>query len=301
MHAAVLRYFREVARHGSVRRAAANLNVAASAVSRQLRHLEEELGAPLFDRLPGRMRLTLAGEALLRHVADTLLDFDRVRAELDDLRGVRTGHVAIAAVDSLLVGFLPAALERFRVDFPAVTYAVLATAPAEIASEVAGGRADLGLTFVTRPPPGTGLLAAIAAPIGVVMPAAHPLARRKAVRYEDARAYPVLVQHGPLPVTIDIDPEFAAFRESVKPKLVSNSIHLLKQAIRQNMGIAFFTRFGFLQELAEGELAWRPLASKRISQLRLGLVVPAARKLPAAAQRLADRLADELRALEKTR
>src|SRR5262245_16601261 len=154
MHAAVLKYFREVARQGSVRRAAAALNVAASAVNRQLLKLEDQLGVPLFDLLPGRMRLTVAGELLLRHVDQSLSDFERVRADIDALRGMRAGHVTVVAVDSLLVDLLPQVVASFSADFPAVTYTVLAQAPADIAGEVAAGRADVGVTFVTRVPAG---------------------------------------------------------------------------------------------------------------------------------------------------
>ena len=57
MHASVLKYFVEVARCGSVRKASETLHVAASAVNRQILKLEEELGVALFDRLPNGMRL----------------------------------------------------------------------------------------------------------------------------------------------------------------------------------------------------------------------------------------------------
>lgn len=297
MHAAALRYFAEVARRGSVRRAAAALNVAASAVDRQLRKTEAMLGAPLFDRLPGGMRLTPAGAILLRHVTDTLLDFERVRAELDDLRGIKTGHVAIAAVDSLLVDFLPRTLARFRADFPAVNFAVDAVEPADIARRVAGGEADLGFTFVGPPPGGTAWLASIAAPLGVVMPTGHPLARTRAIRFEELLAFPILLQTGPLPRTMDVDPEFAAFRERIRPRLVSNSIALLKHAIRGGAGISFFTRFGFLAEIAAGEIVWRPLASRRINLLKLGLLAPTGRAPSFAALRAADMLTTELKTL----
>jgi DNA-binding transcriptional LysR family regulator len=300
MHAAVLKYFREVARQGSVRRAAGTLNVAASAVNRQILKLEEELGMPVFDRLPGRMRLTVAGELLLRHVEQALGDFERVRAEIDGLRSVKTGHVALAAVDSLLVDFLPAAIEAFRTDFPAVTYTVLALAPADIPAQIVAGEIDIGLTFVVRPPAGDKFVSAIAAPVGVVMPARHPLASGRQVHFADAQRYPILLQQGPLPSAVDIDPEVAAFRETVTPKLVSNSIHMLKQAIRQDMGIALFTRFGFLREIAAGEIVWRPFASRRINTLKLGIVVPTSRALPAAAATFVERLAAALAALEKS-
>lgn len=300
MHAAVLRYFREIARHGSIRRAASALHVAPSAVDRQLLKLEAELGVPVFDRLPGRMRLNRAGEILLQHVSGTLADFDRVRAEIDDLSGVKTGHVTIAAVDSLLVEFLPQALGRFRADFPAVNFTMLAVEPARIPGDVAAGRADLGLTFVSDPPAGTKFIASFAAPIGVIMAAAHPLARKRAVRFDEARAFPFLGQQGPLPKSADIDPNFAAFRDGLEPTLISNAIPVFKHVIREGWGIAFFTRFGFLREIADGELAWRPFASRRINTLKLGLIVPEARKLPSVAQTLAERLIDELKRLEST-
>ncbi len=301
MHAAVLRYFREVARRGSIRKAAGTLNVAASAVNRQLLKLEAEIGTPVFDRLPGRMRLTLAGELLLHHVDDTLAAFDRVRSEIDGLRGMMTGHIAVAAVDSLLIEFLPQVIEGFRPDFPAVTYSIMAVAPGDIATEVAAGRADIGLTFVSQPPPGAQFITTILAPIGVVMPAGHPLARKRTVSYADARKYPALTQFGPLPMSSDFDPEFARFREAVAARIVSNSIHMLKQALRQEMGIAFFTRLGFLREIADGEMVWRPMASRRINTLKLGVLVPKGRALPFAAFKFADRLSSELKALETSR
>ncbi len=299
MHAAVLRYFQEVARRGSVRRAAAVLNVASSAVNRQLLKLEAELGVQLFDRLPGGMRLTRAGELLLRHVGDTLHDFERVRADIDDLRGVKTGHVAIAAVDSLLVEFLPQAIETFRKEFPAVTYSVGAVAPAEVPAEVVAGRADIGFTFVAKPPAGAQYYASISAPIGVVMAANHPLARKRRISFEDCRRFPALLQEGPLPRAADIDPDFNAFRETLAPKLVSNSINLLKYAIHHNMGLSYFTKLGFLREIREGELVWRPLASRAINTLRLGLMTPTDRQLPIVTSMLVELLARRLRDVER--
>lgn len=298
MHAAVLRYFREVARRGSIRKAAGTLNVAASAVNRQLLKLEAELGTPVFDRLPGRLRLTLAGELLLHHVDDTLAGFDRVRSEIDGLRGMMTGHIAVAAVDSLLIEFLPRAIESFRPDFPAVTYSIMAVAPGDIPGEVAVGRADIGLTFVSKPPLGAQFTTTVLAPIGVVMTARHPLARKRSISFAEARKYPALTQFGPLPMSSDLDPAFSTFRESLAPRIVSNSIHMLKQALRQDMGIAYFTKLGFLREIDEGDIVWRPLSSRRINTLKLGILVPKGRALPFATLKFADRLSAELKALE---
>ena len=72
LHARMLKYLDEVVRSGSIRKAAERLNVAASAINRQVLTLERELGGPLFERLPRRMRLTAMGELLILHVRQTL-------------------------------------------------------------------------------------------------------------------------------------------------------------------------------------------------------------------------------------
>ena len=298
MHAAALAYFRETARRGSIRRAAAALNVSASALNRQILNLEQELGTALFDRLPAGMRLTAAGEMLLQHVVGTLLDFDRVRTRIDDLKAARSGHVSIVAVDSLLVDFLPRAVDRFRADFPAVTHALDAANPAEVPRLVAEGTADLGFTFVGPTGPSLRFEHEVPAPIGVVMPSDHPLRAKREVSFEDAAGYPFLAQAGPLPRSADVDAGFARFRSGLKPRLISNSIQALKTAIRLNLGIAFFTRLGFLEEIERGEVAWRPFDSPAINTLRIGLLVPLARPATAPAREMTARLVEEMARLE---
>jgi DNA-binding transcriptional LysR family regulator len=294
LHGAALFYFREVARVGSIRKAATSLNVAASALNRQIINLEDRLGTPLFDRLPGGMRLTVAGDLLLRHVVDTLHDFDRVRVAIDDLKAARSGHVAIAALDSLLVDFLPRVVDRFRGDFPAVTYSVMAAQPQEVPVMVAHGDIDMGLTFVGQFPNAVRIITEIAAPIGVVMRADHPLANKLADDFDEVSRYPILTQFGPLPKGADFDAAFSNFKSQIKPKLQSNSIQMLKVAIMLNMGVSFFTRLGFLQEIEKGDLAWRPLSSPGVNTLRIGVVVSAQRELSPPAEQFARCLMDDL-------
>src|ERR1700751_3311474 len=89
IHAAALLYFDAVRRAGSIREAARRLNVASSAVNRQILKLEAEIGAPLFDRFPDGIKLTWAGEAIARHVLVVLQDLDRARSDIEGLKGAR--------------------------------------------------------------------------------------------------------------------------------------------------------------------------------------------------------------------
>ena len=152
MHAVVLKYFLEVARCDSIRKAAQNLFVASSAVNRQVLQLQEELGTELFDRVPSGMRLNAAGERLQQHVRGTLHDFHLMRTELDALKGERKDHVSITAMDSLLIWFLPAAVEEFSSSYPAVRYTIFSVVPSDVPERVTKGENDIGVCFVGKLP-----------------------------------------------------------------------------------------------------------------------------------------------------
>lgn len=298
MHAAVLRYVKEVARRGSIRRAADALHVASSAINRQILNLEAALGVRLFDRMPDGMRLTPAGEVLLRHVRDTLYNFDRVLAEVDELRGLRSGHVRIVSLDSLLVDFLPRMLGAFSIRHPAITFDVHAVAPLAVFEAIIAAEADIGLTFVAPTSPAVALSASVPAPIGAVMSARHPLASRRVLDFPDLAGHPVLLQQETLPLQSALDDDYVAFRNQVQARFISNSIEMLRHIIRDGLGVAFFTRLGFLREIAAGDMVWIPLASPRLARLQLGLFTPALRTLAPAASAIASELAAALKELK---
>ena len=122
VHLIALRYFGETVRHGSMRQAAETLHVAASAINRQILKLEDQLQCKLFERLPEGVRLTAAGEVLYRYILGLERDLSRAIAEIDDLRGLRRGHVAISCEDGVARDFLPGVLSEFHRNFPRVTY-----------------------------------------------------------------------------------------------------------------------------------------------------------------------------------
>jgi DNA-binding transcriptional LysR family regulator len=298
MHASVLRYFLEVARAGSIRKAAQKLFVASSAVNRQILQLEEELGAELFDRLPTGMRLNAAGEVVLRHVRTTLHDFELLRSELDAQKGERSGHITVVAMDSLFVDVLPTAVDEFTVEFPAVTFTLLAMSPSDVPPKVSGGEADIGICFVTRAPAGTEIVASAALPIGVVMATSHPLAGQARIRYDDCRGYPFLLSYGRWPIYDTLAPAFAEFWDSIEPRISSNASPLLKRSVVAGRGIAFFSKLGFMQEIADGEAVWRPLDDPAINKLRVGVLVGKGRELPYVVRAFQARLLKKLADLE---
>jgi DNA-binding transcriptional LysR family regulator len=294
----VLRYLTEIARHGSIRRASQALNIAASAINRQVLRVEQDLGVKLFDRLPDGMRLTPAGEMLLRHVRDTLYNYDRLLADIDSLSGIRSGHVRIVALDSLLVDLLPRVLKSISERYDAISFSVLSASPGAVFHEIAAGRADLGLTFVAPTSNALQLVTSAPAPLGAVMSASHPLAGRKSLSFSDFGNYPVLLQNESLPSTSPLEDEFGAFRGAVRPRLVSNSIEMLRHVVCAGLGIAFFTRLGFLREIAAGDLVWIPIAARPSELLQIGLYIPSQRTLSPAAGMVVNELIRSVEELE---
>jgi DNA-binding transcriptional LysR family regulator len=298
MHAAVLRYIEEVVRAGSIRKASTRLNVAASAVNRQILKLEDELGAQLFERLPQGLRLTPAGELVVRHARATLHEFDRLRAEIDGLKGQKSGIVRVASLDSLFVHLLPRVVERFHRQHPAVRFVLDACDPNQVASRVAEGEADIGIGFDLEGHAEVSFMADVATPICAMVAAGHPLAARSSTTFTECASYPMLFQPDTRPTRSVMDAELAAAKTARRPLLVANNLGLLKHMVVAGRGVAFYTRVGFIEELRQGLVVAVPLRAHRLAHLRLGLLLPLKRRPSPAVAAMTEQLARALREIE---
>src|SRR5690606_8425238 len=106
-HLQIYRFISEIARRGSIRKTAEQLHITPSALTRKIQDFEEELGTPIFERLPQGMRLNEAGELLLHHIRNQSADFERLHTQLADLAGIRRGHVSLACAQAFIDSVLP--------------------------------------------------------------------------------------------------------------------------------------------------------------------------------------------------
>ncbi len=146
-----LRYFAAVAEAKGFARAAAILHVSQSAVSEQLRDLEEEIGVPLFDRREHRARLTAHGQVFLAEAQRTLAAAERaVEAAQRSLRG-ETGTLSIGFFVGGTGPFFPALIRRFREHSPGVRIALMEMTPTEQHEALLSGTLDIGFTRALQP------------------------------------------------------------------------------------------------------------------------------------------------------
>jgi DNA-binding transcriptional LysR family regulator len=196
-----LRVLREVSLRGSFSAAAQALAYSQSAISQQIAVLEREAGTRLVERHGRRVRLTDAGQALVRRADAILAELAAAEAELRAIAGLRGGRVRLSTFASAATALLPAAVAAFRADHPEVQVELsLVEATGEAIDGVRAGRADLALLIqpVEQPPPDqveTHRL--LQDPMLVVLPAGHPLARRRALALDDLAGEQWVLGGGP--------------------------------------------------------------------------------------------------------
>jgi DNA-binding transcriptional LysR family regulator len=272
MHAAVLRYLVAVARAGSIRQASEDLHVAASAVSRQIQKLEAELGEPVFHRLPKGLRLTHVGRLALAHAEATLKEFERLEGEVDALQGRRTGLVRIAALDSLVVHFLPDVISRFHALNPEVEFEVRTSGHARVSNAVATGDADIGITFGLTQAEDLQFSAGVPMPIMAMVSADHPLANKRDVSLMECARHNLMLQFDTEPVRSVISVELSVFQRIGRVLLTSNNLLMVAPMIRSGSGIAFFTAMGLQDDLRSGAIKAIRIRGSRLDGLHIGLL-----------------------------
>lgn len=285
-----LRYFDEVVRAGSIRVAAGRLNVAPSAISRQIRNIEREVGLPLLERHTRGVALTSAGEIYARYARTTLLDHEGARAEIDDLKGLRRGHVRICSVEGIVADGLTMAMAAFRARFPGVTFRLTITGTENVAIAVRNGDADVGVAFTSNPEPRIRYAFRVRDPLLAVVAPKHPLTKADRVGFAEALAYPVAVPERDFGIRRLIDARCRSGRLVLNPAVETNSIEALRGFARSGCGVTFLPRLAIKRELDAASVAAVPLIDRDMQQTTFDGCVLDGRKLPAATRQFLDQL-----------
>lgn len=188
-----LTYIDVVAKKGSIRKAAESLNITSTALNRRILSLEDELGAPLFERLPNGVRLNTAGELLIQHIRSSISDLSRVKSQIADLSGMRAGHVTIASGAEIVGSFLPHHIASYRSQFPHVTFEILRRAPEAAMKSLRDLTCDFALIFGAVPATDFHILLSVDLTVMVAMSPDHPLAKKSELRLSDCLTYPAIL------------------------------------------------------------------------------------------------------------
>jgi DNA-binding transcriptional LysR family regulator len=272
-----IRYFQEVAAQRSVRRAAERLNIAPSAVTRQIARFEEELGVPLFERLPRGVRLTTAGEVMLGQIQRMQRDFGAAVAQVDELKGTRRGQVRFGVLQYMSASFVPQLILDVAKDHPGVSFTAHTGNSPDIIDGVVKGELDIGLCWQPAASLPVRNVRVFPVPVGVVVAADHELASRKSMRVAECLTYPLIIQSQDTVLRRMVDDVTRGAASRVTPFVESNAIATIIALLVAGAGISIMTRATVQKELAEGVLRHIPIADRGMGSIPLSLFVRADR------------------------
>ena len=177
--------FTTVLEAGGFTRAAEALNLTQSALSHQIKTLEDLLGIEVFARIGKRTILTQAGEVLLKHATIVLRELADARQSLLELRDPGRGRLRISAAGYSCYLLLPRILREFKSAYPRVELSVAADYTGEAVQHLLEGLHDIAI--LVTPPPVRGLTFEALAEdeLFVIVPSEHPWAKRRRVRWRE--------------------------------------------------------------------------------------------------------------------
>jgi len=257
-----LETFVEVARHGSLTRAAEQLDRSQPSVSGRLQAIQAELGQPLLVRTPRGVRLTDAGREFLPYAERAVRAFRDGQDALSDLRSAQAGRLLLGAAPAVSTYFLPTALKRFATEHPGVSLSVRTGHSEEVLGMVLADQVQIGLVRTLQHPE-VEVHPCYEDELALLVPPAPRFRTFSAVSLaEVAREGLVLFDR----TSSYYDLTRGLFLDSrIVPATVMelDNIEAAKKMVEQGMGVALLPRVAVAREVALGTLATVAIADAR--------------------------------------
>ncbi|MDM9626894.1 LysR family transcriptional regulator [Rhizobium sp. S152] len=288
MQIRALMYFDELVRTSSMRQAAENLNVAPTAISRQIENLEYHFGAPLVERSARGVKLTAAGELLAARAGRTLRELDHVGQLIDDLKGMQRGRVSIYANGATVANLLAPALAEFSLKYSKLRFEVTITSARQAIEAVSGAEADIAVTLFAPPISGTKVRLRSQIAYDLIVAPTHPAASLKQVHLKDIADYALALPDQAFGFRQAFDALFEKAGLSFEPVFVTSSLEMLKELVLSGAAVTLLPALTVRREIEAGQLFAVPLAPRSVIRTHVDLCVAPDRQLSFAATKLLD-------------
>jgi len=291
-----LAYLSEVIRRGSLRKAATYLGIDVSAVSRQIRHLEENLDTRLLERHAGGIKVTESGRLLVDHYHAQKAAEDAVISRLSALQGLVSGQVRIAVGEGFIADLISAPLESFMTGYPGIEVEIVMAGVNEAMALVKDREVELALLYA---PPVDPLLAChveTRQPLDLIVPTGHELASlQEPVSLQDLAKWPIGLMDNPFGMRQMVNAVAHQERISLNARLLTNSVAVLKNFVRSGIGVTFMPELTVAEEVRQGDITVISMAYPVLRDARAQIVSLAGRELPVATTACLDHLRQGMR------
>lgn len=283
-----------IARAGSIRKAADALNISSTALNRRLLAMENDFGVKIFERLPKGLRLSSAGELIVRHMRNQLAQHDHLVSQLDNLSGLRRGHVSVACSQALLQHFLPEQVAAFRAAHPDVTFNVHLRDRGMAESALQDHSADIAIVLEPMNMSVFQSEISVGQQIWCLMRETHPLAANKTIRLGDCSEYRVALPEATYGVRFMMDRTLMSAVFGLKPVIEADSFEFLRSITEYEDVLTFHIPISLPARPPKG-LVYRPLDPRDVEEGRLSVGYLRGRTLPVAAASFLEQVCNALR------
>lgn len=257
MQLETLKIFCDLVETGSFSLAAERNFVTQSAVSQQVRGLEELFKHRLLERVRGRreVRLTGAGEIFYEESRNVLAAYGTLQERVRGLDGTVAGAVRVATVYSIGLHELPPAVRKFMALYPSAKIDLEYSRTTRIVRDVLSGAVELGVIAYPEKRRGLSIIPLPGDRLVLICPPEHPLARRRKLRAADLKGHDFVLFERDIPTRRAIDRIFKAHGVVVRRVAEFDNIETIKRAVEVGFGLAIVPRPSVIDEQRSGQLA----------------------------------------------
>jgi DNA-binding transcriptional LysR family regulator len=273
------RYFAAIAELGSIRKAAEALHVSASAIDRQVLQAEKTIGAPLFERFHGGLRPTAAGEIFIGLIRRWQQEYQHALAQVDELQGLKRGHVEIAVIDALTEGMVAEAIGRISAAHPGLTVGVQVLDNEEVARQISSCAVDFGLLLQPASMTGLEALHSIDIPLGVVFQRGHILGEHARLRLSQTLDFKTILPGAPLVISDHVNALYERHQVDTSTFMSCNNTQMMRSLVREGVGIGVLCWLDVVADVSHQRLEFRALEDPRLLPLKLHLCVASRRQI----------------------
>jgi LysR family transcriptional regulator, transcriptional activator of the cysJI operon len=291
MQIETLKIFCDLVETQSFSQAAERNFVTQSAVSQQVRGLEEKFKRRLLERVRGRreVRLTDAGQSFYEESRKVLAAYGSLQERMRGLDGRVSGTVRVATVYSIGLHELPPVVRRFMALYPAAKIDLEYSRTTRIVRDVLSGAIELGIVaypekrrgLTVQPLPGDRLV--------LICPPSHPLSQRKKVKAAELGGQDFVLFERDIPTRRATDRIFRAHNVTVHRVAEFDNIETIKRAVEVGFGLGIVPRPSVLDEQRSGQLAVVTLAEPEWTRT-VGIIHRSDRTLGIAARKFIELL-----------
>jgi len=293
-----LSYLYEAVTMGTIRAAADKLDIAPSAISRQISLLEKELACILIERHRKGVTPTEAGSILLQFYRESLSAEETCVSKLQALLGLQRGHIKLAMGDGFVGDLMLGPLSEFSRLYPELTLSISTGGSNEVIRQVEEDEAHIGLVFHPSSHPRIRSQVISCQPMYIIVSPDHPLANQsRPMQLKELLEYPVGLAESRFGVRQLL--AMAEFQQKIRfdPILTTDSFTVLKNFARSNMGFTFLPYFVVSKEVKDGHLIAIPIDNTLLSSGEAHIVTRLGRHLSQGPNELLQHMKSWMKAL----